>query len=373
MFSTQANEMTSSPDNDAPSEASIRTQPPAKDFVGSTSNRPIFPKLPLNPFTGASPPVRGVSVGGKAPRSKSIFDKNNVSEPSAISEGLFGSFDSKLKPITFGIQQPFSGTKDASQTSGKKQDIRTSSDQALTLGSSFVVVVVGNDEKQTSFTVHESLLSTRTHLKVSDDGANNNKPDENREIALPTEDPDAFALYLQLLYTHRIPSKLSFKDYIDYIAKEYVSLAKLYILSQNLGDVKAKNAAVEAMLECWKEASIMPLSNHLPPGEAIHIIYNGTGKGCKARQLMVDLYAFAIGSHGHLLKDQDRYPEEFFYDLAVGALDHRHAHSPNPMVSRSATVYHEEIEEEVVKTNRGDQETGEGDTNDVVGDMPVHE
>lgn len=105
-------------------------------------------------------------------------------------------------------------------------------------------------------------------------------------MKLGSEDPDTFALYEQLVYTGRLPSKQKSK------LAEYTVLAKLYTLGEMLQDTGAKNSALEAILTCSKEKQPDGSSGYCPSSQIINIIYDGTPGPCLARSLMVDFYTF---------------------------------------------------------------------------------
>jgi hypothetical protein len=212
------------------------------------------------------------------------------------------------------------------------------------LGTRFVTVEVSNSQKQCSFTIHESLIHARTNLQLDEQN--------ELEITLPDDiEPDTFALYQQLLYTQRLPSKIPGDNNILNIHKEYIHLAELYVLAHHLSDTTAKNAAISAMLDCWHDSH----RGSLPPSKAISIIYAGTEGSSQARKLMVDLYTHTRGAHGDLLKDKDDFPQDFFYDSSVCFMENRTttaAMGEYAMGERPATYYHEEKSRKIERKGR---------------------
>ncbi|KAF2241959.1 hypothetical protein BU26DRAFT_389162, partial [Trematosphaeria pertusa] len=173
---------------------------------------------------------------------------------------------------------------------------------AHSFGSAIVTICVGEGERQQNFAVHKNVICARSGF-LKDATA-------KETLQLPDQDPRAFNLYMQLLYTDRLPCKPVDAANCD----EYTLLCKLYILVKKLQDVPAKNAALDALLAKSREAD--PDNKPcLPSSEHLRIIYNGTSGTCGARRLMVDLYTFR--ATGQWMTSQGgSFPQEFMADLA---------------------------------------------------------
>lgn len=195
-------------------------------------------------------------------------------------------------------------------------------DIAYRFGPSFLVIHVGEGEAKQSFAVHEALICARS--KFFEKAMNGKWQEaENKVVNLPEDDPIAFGLYKQLLYTRRLPSKLEAREgsIHEGPGKEYVTLSRLYVLAEKIQDREAKRAAMDALLSRAREVQINE-KNWWPGPEAIAIIYSGTVGPCAARRLMVDFYTCkATGSW--LDQAKGLFPAKFLYDLAISLLDKR--------------------------------------------------
>ncbi|KAH7095173.1 hypothetical protein FB567DRAFT_511908 [Paraphoma chrysanthemicola] len=149
------------------------------------------------------------------------------------------------------------------------------------IGMEVISIEVGDGVRKQTFTVHAALITSRSEYIKNQLN--------NQTIAQPITvncvDPRAFALYAQLLYVDRIPSKSKLGD-PDH--DEYALLCKLYILAANIQDIPTKNAALSAIFTKCQEDDKLPLSGH------VWIIYDGTSASSLARRMMVDLYTFNI-------------------------------------------------------------------------------
>lgn len=200
-----------------------------------------------------------------------------------------------------------------------------------------MTINVGSEDRKRTFTIHQTLLSSNS--KLSETNLDDGQRTELEEINLPDDDPEAFSLYQQWLYTGRLPSKPNQSKGAG-LQEEYVVLTKFYILGESLGDVGAKNVAIQALLNCWREASTT-IFDHLPNVEVISIMYNGTTEADKGRKLMVDLYTFAFGGHGSLQGDTKSFPLAFLNSLVPRMLQIRSAPSSNRMITCNVEEYQE--------------------------------
>lgn len=98
---------------------------------------------------------------------------------------------------------------------------------------------------------------------------------------------------------------------------EFDTLARLYVFGEKIGDASFKNAVIRAILRRMSTAIDGYLSN--PVEDVIHIIYNGTPAGSKARQLLVDNFADR-GFERWLSTDPRKSHPEFVLDLARALL-----------------------------------------------------
>ena len=210
---------------------------------------------------------------------------------------------------------------------------------SASFGSSVVVVEVGDGDKHQTFVVHENLLCARSKELKSRLGETTV---ENglRTISLKNLDSEAFALYVQFLYSGRIPSKPAICPSPD----EHTLLTKLYILACSLQDVHGQNAALDAIHAKSQELAFEPASA-LPRGEGVGVIYHCTNGACGARRLMVDMF-LSKGSGVLMRPSKDDYPPEFMVELALslmGSLPSKRGYMVKPKEQYHETMPEDDI------------------------------
>jgi hypothetical protein len=139
----------------------------------------------------------------------------------------------------------------------------------------------------------------------------------HKTVPIPEIDPQAFALYVQFLYTGHIPSKSV--ESTD--TSEHTHLCRLYNLALKLQDVAAQNAACDAIYAKATEP-VENMQDALPRREHIDVIYSGTSEQCAAKRLMVDLYTAQAKSEW-LQNAEDKFPPAFMSALAVNLMGTR--------------------------------------------------
>jgi hypothetical protein len=138
-----------------------------------------------------------------------------------------------------------------------------------------------------------------------------------RTVPLKEIDPEVFALYVQLLYTGHIPSKLA----VYSSREEHSLLSKLYVLTCKFQDIAGQNATLGAMYAKSQELFVKTVVA-LPRSEAVAIIYSGTTGPCAARRLIVDLY-ISMGGGVLMQQPKDELPLEFMGELALSLMECR--------------------------------------------------
>jgi hypothetical protein len=153
-------------------------------------------------------------------------------------------------------------------------------------------------------------------------------PDQ-KTFNFPHIDPRAFALYFQLIYTGRLPSKPN--DAKD----EYTLLCKLYILAREFTDIAAQNASLDAIIAKASESGEIPASEH------IWVIYKGTDGPCGARKMMLDFYTYEATGEWMKAQGEDArgFPPNFLGELAMRLVQLRKA--PEGRMGGRAGEYHE--------------------------------
>ncbi|PSN62379.1 hypothetical protein BS50DRAFT_457197, partial [Corynespora cassiicola Philippines] len=108
-----------------------------------------------------------------------------------------------------------------------------------------VTILVGQDDKQKQFTVHEDLLRTRSKYFDACLKGNPNVgtwiESEDRVVRLPDDEPEVFALYTQSLYV----SIHLFR--IDFDPSYWVKLCKLFAFCDMRLDDKCKAIVAQAI------------------------------------------------------------------------------------------------------------------------------
>tara|TARA_R110002003_G_scaffold1389_7_gene22966 strand:+ start:462 stop:983 length:522 start_codon:yes stop_codon:yes gene_type:complete len=138
---------------------------------------------------------------------------------------------------------------------------------------------------------------------------------DERLVKLPDDDPEVVATYINLVYTNNIATSPTEKPMEkNAILNEYIFLSKLYVLSEKLCDVAAKNAVINAILAVsWERAS--DGVTYSPGVLPIAIIYPGTPEGSLARELMADMWTSV--KTDYIVRHKESLPRDFFIDLAL--------------------------------------------------------
>ncbi|KAF2121994.1 hypothetical protein BDV96DRAFT_593937 [Lophiotrema nucula] len=215
---------------------------------------------------------------------------------------------------------------------------------ALPIGLGIVKVLVGSEAQE--ILLHEAVLTSRSlFFKKALQGRWAEA--ETKTVKLSEDDPETFALYAQVAYTNAIPAfdvaarpkfeKLANRSADECLSasicqKEYEQLSKLYVLAEKIQDQRARNTTAEALLakvteECkWIMQDERWSGNYpacLPGSEAIRIMYEGTGRLCPGRAVIIEAYVehgsrYSIGN-----LERDIVPKDFAYDVADFALSYR--------------------------------------------------
>jgi hypothetical protein len=166
------------------------------------------------------------------------------------------------------------------------------------------------------FRIHEAVLTARSKFFKAAMGKQW-KESEDKAVKLPEENPDVFRLYTQLVYTGRIPrmnddtpqtdetveSSSKFCNTEDECEEEYKLLCGLYVLTEKMMDLRARNQTVDALYYKMKvelAKAEKPMLRCLPTSEVINIMYDGTAMHCVGRQILVSCYTW----HTNELADQ---------------------------------------------------------------------
>jgi hypothetical protein len=165
------------------------------------------------------------------------------------------------------------------------------------------------------------------------------KPEWNRLRDQPNTinveaEPGVFKAYLHWLYTSTIASPSPDPDSTDVW---YPFLAKLYVLGEELIDIRFKNCILDTFVTVAREA------RWYPTGHPIAIIYAGTPMNSPARRLMIDFFAYEAHSNDDSwTKQLQDCPKEFVLDALVAIIKLRKGPTgaPRPW-DQSQIAYHE--------------------------------
>ncbi|KAJ8115592.1 hypothetical protein OPT61_g2802 [Boeremia exigua] len=185
-------------------------------------------------------------------------------------------------------------------------------------------VIVGPEgSHQKEFFVHQALICGRSEF-FSKAMSGQWKEAASREVPLPEDEPDVFALYLKLLYSNQLPVKQEETVPREDLAKQYLVLGKLYVLAEKLIDEITKHIALTAISSCANEPTNEGICPEL---DTVRIIYDGTPPNSPARLLLIQLYTdfgdpsmFEHEGSGH---HRDCFPKDFLFDLSFSLLDNR--------------------------------------------------
>ncbi|KAF2177423.1 hypothetical protein K469DRAFT_677454 [Zopfia rhizophila CBS 207.26] len=199
-------------------------------------------------------------------------------------------------------------------------DARVGMSWRLKLDGKMIEVVVGSEEDKESFHVHEALICDRSEFF-----RNAMKPEwastrpAPRVIELPDDDMAAFDLYVQWLYSKKLPIIPDEKGSSPY--DEYQTLAHAYVLGEELMDIDFKNAVMDSYVLYARGSS--QTKRYYPTNEDIRILYEGTRESSPIRQFLVDIWTYR-GKHEWVKSDPDL-PKDFLMDVTTALLKVRTA------------------------------------------------
>lgn len=174
--------------------------------------------------------------------------------------------------------------------------------------SSTIEVLVGKDSSARKFVVHEALIVKKSEFfkravkKAWNEGG-------TRPITMPEDDPSVFNLYFDMSYSGIVATKTSASPDPD----EWSRLTRLYILSEKLQNVWAKNRVVSAMHFYLNDVIAQRLVFF--GFDSIAELYDGTPSGSPARKLIVDFYIH-MNDQNAMNAGRDVLPIDFVFDIA---------------------------------------------------------
>jgi hypothetical protein len=170
-------------------------------------------------------------------------------------------------------------------------------------------IVVGQGNNKCEFGIHEALLTARSKFFAKAMGKGW-KEAEEKVVKLPDDEQEIFALYASLVYSGTVPAfdetpeRIIHENdgqtdcrYPDICQLEYESLVGLYVFAEKLQDVKAKNAAVDALIaKVTHESKVIFNTEYdgpcMPSLAAIETMYAKTPHHCPGRQVLIDCFVW---------------------------------------------------------------------------------
>ncbi|KAF2737958.1 hypothetical protein EJ04DRAFT_79841 [Polyplosphaeria fusca] len=191
---------------------------------------------------------------------------------------------SKRKRLSYNVP-------DETQISAIKET-RLPQSEALRLDCKTIEIRVGSEEEhlQRSFHIHEFAICDRSPFfmnAMKPDWAEN-RPDP-RVIELPEDDPAAFALYMQWIYTRKLPVLPEDENSSSSASPSdgFPTLAYAAVLAERLLDNEFKKAITDAYVLFARGPTLM--TRRYPSNEDIRIIYEGTNENASIRKLLLDI------------------------------------------------------------------------------------
>jgi hypothetical protein len=194
-------------------------------------------------------------------------------------------------------------------------------------------VHVGQQGNMKKHGVHEALITGRSEFFAR---ALNGKWIESDDaiVALPYDNPETFALYIQLLYNNMIPLQEPVSIYVDEaqqvkktdealkqevvaaVNQELDSLCELYVFCEKMQDPTSKKLVVKAMVEHTNKER-PDTSRYYPGANCIETVYQGTVSGDPMRKFLVDCYVWRGKEDWFKAADCDHFHPKFLYDFAI--------------------------------------------------------
>jgi hypothetical protein len=193
---------------------------------------------------------------------------------------------------------------------------------AATFGpASLVTVRVGKDSAATEFVVHESFLKRGEFFRRALNGAWNEST--TRVINMPEDNPEDVGLYIQFIYTHKIPQEDGPDHVVDFKNDAWVqavfwSLTKIYCLADQLQDTATRNSMVR------RYCKLLNKSRRLPHADVVNYVYGSTPGRSPLRRILVDSWCEVPTEDFNRMSDE--LPREFLVQLTAKLIESRKHH-----------------------------------------------
>jgi len=154
-------------------------------------------------------------------------------------------------------------------------------------------------------------------------------------VTLSDDDPDLFALYINLAYTGLATRGVD----------EWSKLIRLYGLAEKLQDIRSQNDIIDAMhafihdIGDFAKSSISSDSSPLINARSIVELYERTSAGSPVRRLVLDSYA-EVGKLDWMKAGRSTLPIDFIFDLATNMISRRPIGLFRSVYQQSSSHYH---------------------------------
>ena len=173
-----------------------------------------------------------------------------------------------------------------------------------------VIISFGDEQNEVSVPLNLLRASSRYFQKATKPEWNELRGQQDM-ISIEAE-PQVFKAYVHWLHLSTLPCPSAGKNYED-CNKDYIFLAKLYVMGEELMDTKFQNDILDTIIATSNK------SCYLPIGQPVAIIYAGTPAKSPARRLMVDFCVYSAHDDNSWTKHFPNCPKEFLVEV-LGAI-----------------------------------------------------
>ncbi|KAF2730450.1 hypothetical protein EJ04DRAFT_46107 [Polyplosphaeria fusca] len=181
---------------------------------------------------------------------------------------------------------------------------------------SMISIIVGDGETQETFTLHEFHISSYSAFFRCAFRGDFVEAHE-KLIRLPTESPTVFRLYLDFIFSGKLPVEPpASSDTIHdiNIQKDTIfrRLCPLYILCDMLQDTKAKNAIVDAVIQT---SNASEPDYWVPNPDDMTVLFENIGP-CPLRTLVVDMWShLCMDAQNWMGDDAGVFHHQFLFEV----------------------------------------------------------
>lgn len=181
-------------------------------------------------------------------------------------------------------------------------------------GDRMITVRVGENEKQRIFDIHENPLSKHSSFFEAALTPERWKEQEDRSVALPEHDVEAFEIWKHFVYSGAVFSQGQDDVSEEYeqgvFDGEYDRLTNCWVLGEMLGSTSFKDAITDALVSKKTSEEMHPIDLH-------ETIWPASPRHSGMRQLLLDIAVWEWEApHVEKLSEGDQASSEFYFCLA---------------------------------------------------------